>query len=82
MMNYRARYMITKEEDTIVSHHPEPGTEDKEEEDDDGFADFFSKKATTFQSKRQDVPHPNHPMDVQMAVFHCSDNFLKTTYNE
>ncbi|XP_027027325.2 interferon-induced very large GTPase 1-like [Tachysurus fulvidraco] len=72
MMDYRARY-ITTEEDSSSSEHTYLNTGDKEDNDD--FDDFFSTKTESLDSE----PHkyPIHPMDVQMAVFHCSDHFLQ-----
>ncbi|ROL43142.1 Interferon-induced very large GTPase 1 [Anabarilius grahami] len=66
MMNYRARYIKTNQ------------TNDTKQEDKDLSQDEFdifdemslSNNGTT-QSERI------HPMDVQMAVFHCADGFLK-----
>ncbi|XP_039545681.1 interferon-induced very large GTPase 1-like, partial [Pimephales promelas] len=58
MMNYRARYIKTK---------------DAQEKDKD--SDFFDKM---FMSNKEDRQSELiHPMDVQMAVFHCADGFLK-----
>ncbi|KAG7326089.1 hypothetical protein KOW79_011014 [Hemibagrus wyckioides] len=71
MMDYRARY-ITSEEDSNSSEHTHLNTGDEE---DDDFADFLSKKTTSFENETRKCPV--HPMDVQMAVFHCSDYFLK-----
>ncbi|XP_053494934.1 interferon-induced very large GTPase 1-like [Ictalurus furcatus] len=75
MMDYRARY-ITTEEDSNNSEHTDFNTGDgDDDDDDDGFADFLSKKTAGFDSESH--KSPVHPMDVQMAVFHCSDHFLK-----
>ncbi|KAG7326088.1 hypothetical protein KOW79_011013 [Hemibagrus wyckioides] len=72
MMDYRARY-ITSGEDSRSSEHIHLNT--GYEGDNDDFADFLSKKTTSFENETDKCPV--HPMDVQMAVFHCSDNFLK-----
>ncbi|XP_077058243.1 interferon-induced very large GTPase 1-like [Siphateles boraxobius] len=63
MMDYRARYIQTKE------------TNDSTEDEDDIF-DYLLQNIPlsnigSSQSERI------HPMDVQMAVFHCADGFLK-----
>ncbi|KAK3508269.1 hypothetical protein QTP70_018021 [Hemibagrus guttatus] len=71
MMEYRARY-ITTEEDSSSSEHTHLNTGD--EEDNDDFADFLLKSESLDSETHK---CPVHPMDVQMAVFHCSDRFLK-----
>ncbi|MCJ8749341.1 hypothetical protein PDJAM_G00175310 [Pangasius djambal] len=70
-MDYRARYITTEEEFTD-SEHTSLNTGDGD--DDDDFADFLWKE-TSLDSESHKCPV--HPMDVQMAVFHCSDHFLK-----
>ncbi|KAF4080890.1 hypothetical protein AMELA_G00176910 [Ameiurus melas] len=78
MMDYRARY-ITTEEDPNNSEHTDlntgDGDDDDDDEDDEKFDDFLSTKAASLDSESHESPV--HPMDVQMAVFHCSDHFLK-----
>ncbi|ROL41305.1 Interferon-induced very large GTPase 1 [Anabarilius grahami] len=73
MMNYRARYIKIKE--TIEEHHNEQGGNDtfNKESDCDDF--FFNLRSVSNEgtSKSERI----HPMDVQMAVFHCADGFLK-----
>ncbi|XP_017336405.1 interferon-induced very large GTPase 1-like [Ictalurus punctatus] len=72
MMDYRARYITTEEEVTDFAHiYLDTG----DDEGVDVFAEVFSKKAESFNGESH--KSPVHPMDVQMAVFHCSDNFLK-----
>ncbi|XP_076866542.1 interferon-induced very large GTPase 1-like [Brachyhypopomus gauderio] len=69
MMDYKARHIITEK---TVSHVNRPI---KHEQESDGF-DFISKKSTSSERKNN-KKHRTHPMDVQMAVLHCSDSFLK-----
>ncbi|XP_026780250.3 interferon-induced very large GTPase 1 [Pangasianodon hypophthalmus] len=71
MMDYRARYIATEEEFTDFDH-TYLGTGD---DDVNMFAEMFSKKAESFNAESH--KYRVHPMDVQMAVFHCSDHFLK-----
>uniref|UniRef100_A0A8C2HAQ7 VLIG-type G domain-containing protein n=1 Tax=Cyprinus carpio TaxID=7962 RepID=A0A8C2HAQ7_CYPCA len=73
MMNYRARDIKTKESNE--QDQTQQTDHDSSEEESDIFDDVFgnispSEKASS-QSDRVD------PMDVQMAVFHCADGFLK-----
>ncbi|XP_073689376.1 interferon-induced very large GTPase 1-like [Garra rufa] len=73
MMNYRARNIKTKE--TNEQGQIQQKHNDTSNDDDDIFDDIFkndtSSNEGTSQSERI------HPMDVQMAVFHCADGFLK-----
>ncbi|XP_062843487.1 interferon-induced very large GTPase 1-like [Trichomycterus rosablanca] len=69
MMNYRARFIITKKEATFL----DPPSPDTDEEEIDKLDELFCKKAASFDSVKNFI----HPMDLQMAVFHFSDNFLK-----
>ncbi|XP_053194204.1 interferon-induced very large GTPase 1-like [Scomber japonicus] len=67
MLDYRARYIPVKQ-DSPEGSHSEP-----QKIDDDDFDDFLSTSVDSDQPK-----HPHvHPMDIQMAVYHCSDSFLK-----
>ncbi|KAK2907174.1 hypothetical protein Q8A67_006159 [Cirrhinus molitorella] len=69
MMNYRARSIKTKE--TNKQH-------DRQQTNNDlfnGDADFFKEISLFSQGKSKKIAI--HPMDVQMAVFHCGDSFLK-----
>nr|XP_055050968.1 interferon-induced very large GTPase 1-like [Misgurnus anguillicaudatus] len=68
MMNYRARYIKTKE--TNEHHHREQRDNDTSEDEGDIFADMSFFNEVTSKD-------PIHPMDVQMAVFHYADSLLK-----
>ncbi|CAK6960413.1 interferon-induced very large GTPase 1-like [Scomber scombrus] len=69
MLDYRARYIPVKQ-DSPEGRHSEPQNTITEEDD---FDVIFSTSVESDQPKRSHV----HPMDVQMAVFHCSDSSLK-----
>jgi len=70
MMNYRARHIKTKE--TNEESHNEQGNDSfRQEADSQDF--FFSIGSVSKTSQSERI----HPMDVQMAVFHCADGFLK-----
>ncbi|XP_029915321.1 interferon-induced very large GTPase 1-like [Myripristis murdjan] len=71
-LDYRARYIPVKE-DPAVSHPNQGQTPDSAGTDESVFDAFFSTDQETDKRKQSHV----HPMDVQMAVFHCSDSFLK-----
>ncbi|XP_053193613.1 interferon-induced very large GTPase 1-like isoform X2 [Scomber japonicus] len=69
MLDYRSRYIPIKQDSPEISYSEPENT--KTEEDD--FDVVFSTSVDSDQPKQSHV----HPMDVQMAVFHCSDSFLK-----
>ncbi|XP_016345159.1 interferon-induced very large GTPase 1-like isoform X2 [Sinocyclocheilus anshuiensis] len=69
MMNYRARYIKT----IHAQHDRHQRNNDFLEYESD--ADIFQDASLILEeAKRRDAIHP---MDVQMAVFHCADSFLK-----
>ncbi|KAM4535294.1 interferon-induced very large GTPase 1-like [Fundulus diaphanus] len=68
MLDYRARYIPVQEENS----QDFPVSESSVTDDDDLDA-LFTSTSDLDQSKEHHV----HPMDVQMAVFHCSDSLLK-----
>uniref|UniRef100_A0AAY5EG38 VLIG-type G domain-containing protein n=1 Tax=Electrophorus electricus TaxID=8005 RepID=A0AAY5EG38_ELEEL len=72
MGNNRARYISVKETVSEMNHI-QSGTATGEESD--TFADFFHIRPVSIDETTH--KHPLHPMDVQIAVFHCSDHFLK-----
>ncbi|KAL0146938.1 hypothetical protein M9458_057877, partial [Cirrhinus mrigala] len=69
MMNYRARYIKT--EQTNEQDQTQQRGSDSSEDEGDIFHELSLFNKGTCQSERI------HPMDVQMAVFHCADVFLK-----
>uniref|UniRef100_A0A9J8BMT0 VLIG-type G domain-containing protein n=1 Tax=Cyprinus carpio carpio TaxID=630221 RepID=A0A9J8BMT0_CYPCA len=73
MMNYRARYIKTKESNE--QDQTQQTDNDLSEEESDIFDDVFGNLSPSDKASSQS--DPVHPMDVQMAVFHCADGFLK-----
>ncbi|XP_051745708.1 interferon-induced very large GTPase 1-like [Ctenopharyngodon idella] len=69
MMNYRARYIKTKE--TNKENYTKQRDNDSSDEEGDIFKAMSLSNKGTNQSERM------NPMDVQMAMFHCADGFLK-----
>ncbi|XP_050951488.1 interferon-induced very large GTPase 1-like [Labeo rohita] len=69
MMNYRARYIKT-----IDTQH-DGQQRINELFEDEGGPDIFQEIALI--PEERNMSDAIHPMDVQMAVFHCSDSFLK-----
>ncbi|KAM3598009.1 uncharacterized protein V6R79_012312 [Siganus canaliculatus] len=64
MLDYRARYIPVKQDNPEVI---------SVQTSDNPFDDPYSGTVGPDKSQNTHV----HPMDVQMAVFHCSDSFLK-----
>ncbi|XP_051744585.1 interferon-induced very large GTPase 1-like isoform X2 [Ctenopharyngodon idella] len=62
MMNYRARYI------NVSKANEQDHTQQTEDE---------SFERISFSNERASQSEQIHPMDVQMAVFHCADGFLK-----
>ncbi len=69
MMNYRARYIHVRESKrhNLIQQREYHSSKDKG----DIYNEMFFSNEETSQYERI------HPMDVQMAVFHCADGFLK-----
>ncbi|XP_067309459.1 interferon-induced very large GTPase 1-like [Pseudorasbora parva] len=72
MMNYKAR-RITFTETTEHPKEKQHKAQEPSANNDDVFSAFFGKTSLSNKSNTD----PIHPMDVQMAVFHCADRILK-----
>ncbi|KAM8724073.1 interferon-induced very large GTPase 1-like isoform 2-T2 [Acanthopagrus schlegelii] len=73
ILDYRARYVSVRKDSAEFSNSCFVPEGDSAETEDSDLEDFLSTSVNSDLSKKSHV----HPMDVQMAVFHCSDNFLK-----
>uniref|UniRef100_A0A672ZNQ6 Interferon-induced very large GTPase 1-like n=1 Tax=Sphaeramia orbicularis TaxID=375764 RepID=A0A672ZNQ6_9TELE len=71
MLDYRARYIPVSEDSAEVSQTISEF--DNGENEDSDIDVFCNTRDGIDQSKQNHI----HPLDVQMAVFHCSDSFLK-----
>ncbi|XP_039535099.1 interferon-induced very large GTPase 1-like [Pimephales promelas] len=69
MLDYRARYIETNQ--TNEEDHTQSRDNDSCQDDGDIFTAMSLSNKGTSQFERI------HPMDIQMAVFHCADGFLK-----
>ncbi|XP_076118578.1 interferon-induced very large GTPase 1-like [Alosa pseudoharengus] len=67
--NYNARYTSIKEETTVL-------VKTKQLFQNQGKTDYSALLRKTSQTEEKRTAQI-HPMDVQMAVFHCADHFLK-----
>ncbi|XP_016308600.1 interferon-induced very large GTPase 1-like isoform X1 [Sinocyclocheilus anshuiensis] len=72
MMDYRARYLQIIENN---EQHTQQRNNDSSEDDADAYDNIFGETAKpSDETNKLDAVHL---MDVQMAVFHCADSFLK-----
>ncbi|KAM6913423.1 interferon-induced very large GTPase 1-like [Lycodopsis pacificus] len=74
MLDYRARYIPVRQDSPEVSHSNPVGEFDTDDTEDDDLDALYS---TNVDSDQSNLKTHVHPMDVQMAVFHCSDSFFK-----
>ncbi|XP_014879775.1 interferon-induced very large GTPase 1-like isoform X2 [Poecilia latipinna] len=73
MLDYRARYIPVEQDSLNVTCSKPVLDSDGNDSDESDLESFMSAGVGTNQPSQTHV----HPMDVQMAVFHCSDNFLR-----
>uniref|UniRef100_A0A3B3UHT1 VLIG-type G domain-containing protein n=1 Tax=Poecilia latipinna TaxID=48699 RepID=A0A3B3UHT1_9TELE len=73
MLDYRARYIPVQQKSSDMNNSHSVQVSDSALPDDDDLDALFTTNVDIDQSKENHV----HPMDVQMAAFHCSDSFLK-----
>ncbi|XP_039543202.1 interferon-induced very large GTPase 1 isoform X1 [Pimephales promelas] len=71
MADYRARYITMEEETSEVLNTK--GAMVCDVQGGNAFENIFKRSVHVDTGKRQ----PIHPMDIQMAVFLCADNFLR-----
>ncbi|KAK7159774.1 hypothetical protein R3I94_005954 [Phoxinus phoxinus] len=73
MLDYKARCLKIKENNE--QHNTQQQNNDSSEDVSDDFDDFFGETAKPSDEKNK--LDALHLLDVQMAVFHCADSFLK-----
>ncbi|XP_005146518.2 up-regulator of cell proliferation [Melopsittacus undulatus] len=73
-VDYRVRYLTCRNESNA---RPAPVTKptEQEHEPSDSFDDFITLKEEDPESAAKDSCV--HPMDLQMAIFHCADDFMR-----
>ncbi|TRZ08651.1 hypothetical protein HGM15179_018457 [Zosterops borbonicus] len=76
-MDYQVRYLTCRDESNSKLATLLQSTE-KEHQHSDSFEQFFNdlKEAAPERASRDGHVHP---MDLQMAIFHCADDFLRQT---
>lgn len=73
-VDYRVRYLTCKNQSNLVAAVSKPT--DQKCEPSDSFDDFFTHWEEQ-ASKSAAVDSHVHPMDLQMAIFHCADDFMR-----
>ncbi|XP_072466209.1 interferon-induced very large GTPase 1-like [Notamacropus eugenii] len=75
MLDYRLRYLVCKDDgDTVGSEAL--ALADLEDDTSDPYDDLFDDKITPSLLLSTGPPHI-HPMDTQMMIFHCADDFMR-----
>ncbi|XP_063112710.1 interferon-induced very large GTPase 1-like [Cavia porcellus] len=73
MLDYGLRYLACREKENL-EHQIYPSTFEQKHETSDPYEDFFNDGNSPVITKHR--PHI-HPMDIQMAIFHCADDFAR-----
>ncbi|KAL9862902.1 interferon-induced very large GTPase 1-like isoform 1-T2 [Geothlypis trichas] len=76
-VDYRVRY-LTCWDDSNPGLAPVPQTRVQDDQQSDFFEKFFDDSEEAFPEPESMDSHV-HPMDLQMAIFHCADDFLRQT---
>ncbi|XP_067282740.1 interferon-induced very large GTPase 1-like [Pseudorasbora parva] len=77
LMDYRVRYInINKDKEQDNTQRKEKNSQNKNSQNQDDIFEIIFKPAS-LSNKGTSQSERIHPMDVQMAVFHCADGFLK-----
>ncbi|XP_063009467.1 interferon-induced very large GTPase 1-like [Melospiza melodia melodia] len=76
-LDYQVRYLTCWERSNPgLASMPE--TREQEHQQSDSFENFFDKLMKAAPERANRDGHV-HPMDLQMAIFHCADDFLRQT---
>uniref|UniRef100_K7F4Q8 VLIG-type G domain-containing protein n=1 Tax=Pelodiscus sinensis TaxID=13735 RepID=K7F4Q8_PELSI len=77
MVDYRVRYLVCKDEgQTKPAITRGLNATDKECDSSETFDDFFDDLSAEAHESATSQTHV-HPMDLQMAIFHCADDFMR-----
>ncbi|EHB06711.1 Interferon-induced very large GTPase 1 [Heterocephalus glaber] len=76
MLDYGLRHLVFKD-DGNTEHQVYPSASNEENEAFDPYEDFF-EDSDSFTNLSTTDPRPHiHPMDLQMAIFHCADDLTR-----
>ncbi|XP_067150585.1 interferon-induced very large GTPase 1-like [Apteryx mantelli] len=74
-VDYRVRYLVCKDKSNQeVTHIPK--IQENKHEPSDNFDDFFTDFGEGSNESANRESHV-HPMDLQMAIFHCANDFMR-----
>ncbi|XP_037987994.1 interferon-induced very large GTPase 1-like isoform X1 [Motacilla alba alba] len=76
-VDYQVRYLTCRERSN-PGLAPVPQTTELEDQQSDSFEQFFNDLEGASPDRASRDSHV-HPMDLQMAIFHCADDFLRQT---
>ncbi|XP_065258062.1 interferon-induced very large GTPase 1-like [Emys orbicularis] len=77
MVDYRVRYLVCKDDGKAKQDITRAlNTTDKKSESSDTFDDIFDYFSEGANESATNQGHV-HPMDIQMAIFHCADDFMR-----
>ncbi|XP_068039185.1 interferon-induced very large GTPase 1-like [Anomalospiza imberbis] len=76
-VDYQVRYLTCWERNK-PGLAPVPQTREQESQQSDSFENFLDKMMEAAPERGSRDGHV-HPMDLQMAIFHCADDFLRQT---
>ncbi|XP_066170679.1 interferon-induced very large GTPase 1-like [Sylvia atricapilla] len=76
-VDYQVRY-LTCWDDSNPGLAPDSETTEQEDESSESFENFLDNLTETGPEHGSRDSHV-HPMDLQMAIFHCADDFLRQT---
>ncbi|XP_043337807.1 interferon-induced very large GTPase 1-like [Cervus canadensis] len=77
MLDYGLRYLIIKHEE-YTENQVYSSTSNQEKEDFDPYEDLYEESVSlTNPSADTNVRPYVHPMDIQMAILHCADDFAR-----
>ncbi|XP_037988000.1 interferon-induced very large GTPase 1-like isoform X2 [Motacilla alba alba] len=76
-VDYQVKYLTCWDENN-PNLAPVPQTTEQEDQQSDSFENFLVKLREEAPERASRGSHV-HPMDLQMAIFHCADDFLRQT---
>ncbi|XP_040839877.1 interferon-induced very large GTPase 1-like [Ochotona curzoniae] len=80
MSDYSLRHLAIKD-DRDTEYHVASTTSNQDNKDFDSYEDFIEDGSSSTNLSLTKPSHPNkhhiHPMDIQMAIFHCVDDFAR-----
>uniref|UniRef100_G1TCE1 VLIG-type G domain-containing protein n=1 Tax=Oryctolagus cuniculus TaxID=9986 RepID=G1TCE1_RABIT len=76
MLDYGLRYLGFMN-DADTDHQVDSGSSNQENEDVDPYKELFEGTPRPTKTSSTEIRPNIHPMDIQMAIFHCADDFAR-----